>query len=71
MENKYIRVENNTIINEQCIKWVQKMGECLEICTKSNGCNNNNTHKICKNYVNSKSYDKLNKFFELEFENQD
>jgi len=41
------------------------MDECLEICTKSDGClvNNKDTHKLCKLY-NLDSYQKLNKFFE-------
>ena len=67
MENKrptYIRTDNNKIINEQHIRWVQKTGDCLEICIKMSGCNvqNNDTHKICK-LNNIDSYNKLNKFF--------
>ena len=67
MENKrptYIRTDNNKIINEQHIRWVQKTGDCLEVCIKMTGCNvqNNNTHKICK-LNNIDSYNKLNKFF--------
>lgn len=67
MENNqiYIKTDDNTIINEKCIIWIQKMGECLEVCTKSTGCQkqNGNTHKICK-FHNLDSYDKLNKHFE-------
>jgi hypothetical protein len=41
------------------------MGECLEVCTKSTGCNGKygDTHKICK-LNNLNSYNKLNKHFE-------
>ena len=65
MENNqtYIKTDNNKIINEKCIKWVQKMGECLDVCTKSNGCYVRDTHKICK-LNNVDSYNKLNKYFE-------
>jgi hypothetical protein len=67
MENKqtYIKTDNNKIINEKCIKWVQKMDECLEVCTKSIGCDvrSGDTHKICK-LNNLDSYNKLNKHFE-------
>lgn len=69
MENNqtYIKTDDNKIVNEKCIKWVQKMGECLEVCTKSVGCNVDakfgDTHKICKLY-NLDSYNKLNKHFE-------
>ena len=67
MENNkvsYIKTDDNKVINDKCIKWVKKMNDCLEICTKSNGCSgNNDTHKICK--INSlDSYKKLNRFFE-------
>ena len=61
---KYIKVDNNKIINEQAIKWVKKMDECLHICTKSSGCSIETTdiHKICK-LNNPDSYNKLNKHF--------
>ena len=43
----------------------KKMSECLEVCTKSIGCDidTGGTHKICK-LNNPDSYDKLNKHFE-------
>jgi hypothetical protein len=67
MENnqKYIKADNNKLINEKCIKWVQKIDECLEVCTLSTGCNiqNGSTHKICK-LNNFDSYNRLNKHFE-------
>ena len=55
---------DDKIINIKCIRWVKKMNECLEICTKYNGCYNNgeDTHKLCKS-VNPDSYKKLEKFF--------
>ena len=66
MESKqlYIKSDDNTIINEKCIKWVKKMSECMEVCIKTNGCSmQDNTHKICK--INSSdSYNKLNKYFD-------
>lgn len=62
--NIFLKVDNNRIINEATIRWVQKMNECLEVCTKQDGCITSvHTHKICK--VNSpESYHKLNKHFE-------
>lgn len=64
-ENTYIKVDNNKIINESCIRWIKKMDECLEICIKVHGCHGNliDTHKICK-INNYDSYTKLNKSFE-------
>ena len=68
MENNkisYIKADDNKIINEYSIKWVKKMSECLEVCTKSTGCDiqSSDTHKICK-INNFDSYNKLNKFFD-------
>jgi hypothetical protein len=65
MENIYLKTDDNKIINQKCIKWVQKMGDCLQVCVKSIGCNidHGGTHKICK-LNNLDSYNKLNKHFE-------
>ena len=61
----FIKTDNDTIINEKCIRWVKKMDQCLAVCSKPTGCNINtmaDTHKICK-ANNPESYEKLNKFF--------
>ncbi len=67
MENRevvYIKLNDNTMINENCIRWVIKMNECLQICTLSNGCMMKyHTDTICKK-DNLNSYNKLNKHFE-------
>jgi hypothetical protein len=67
MENdkvSYIKADDNKLINEKAILWITKIDECLEVCTKSTGCNikKNDTHRICK-LNNQDSYDKLNKLF--------
>ena len=59
----YIKTDESRIINENCIKWVKKIDECLEVCMKGNGCYIGDTHKICK-INNPKSYEKLIKYFE-------
>lgn len=60
----YLKTDDNRILNEAQIKWVKKMNECLEVCTRSDGCKLSfNTHTICKS--NSlDSYNKLIKHFE-------
>jgi hypothetical protein len=63
---KFIKTDDNTIVNENWIRWVKKWGDCLEVCSKANGCCisiPNNTHKICKQN-NLDSYMYLNKYFE-------
>jgi hypothetical protein len=63
-QNVYIKVDDNKAINEKCIKWIKKMGDCLEVCTKSNGCQmQKDTHTICK-FHTPNSYNKLNTLFE-------
>jgi len=43
-----------------CIRWVKKMDECLQICSKSNGCEGGkDTHKVCK-ISNQATYTPLN-----------
>ena len=61
-KNNYIRVDDNKVINEKCIKWIKKIDECLSVCTKSDGCYTKHTHTICK-INNLDSYNKLNKHF--------
>jgi hypothetical protein len=58
----YVKMDDNKVINEKCIKWIKKMDECLLVCTKSNGCYHKDTHRVCK-INNEDSYDKLNKHF--------
>ena len=66
MDNKptiYIKADDNQVINEKYIRWVKKMGDCLEVCTKSDGCvARRSTHSICKLY-SFEGYNKLNKLF--------
>jgi len=66
MENKttYIKTDDNKVLKEKYIRWVKKIGDCMEVCMKSNGCVlKGDTHTICKMY-NLDSYNKLNKLFE-------
>lgn len=66
MENKstYIKTDHNNVINEKYIRWIKKMGDCMEVCLKTNGCDvKRDTHTICKLY-SLDSYNKLNKHFE-------
>lgn len=63
-QSSYITTDEGRIINEKYIRWIAvKMNECLAVCVKANGCEFNNTHKICKKN-NPSSYNKLNKLFE-------
>jgi hypothetical protein len=67
MEKKpisYIKADNDMIINEKYIRWIKKINDCLEVCTKSSGCiSKYGTHQICK-FNNPNSYKKLIELFE-------
>ena len=64
IDNKnFIKADGNTMINIKYIRWVKKIDECLQICTKSNGCDKYSIHDLCK-YSNYDNYIKLNKLFE-------
>lgn len=68
MENtntiSYYKTDDNKIINEKAIVWIQKMGDCLEVCNKTTGCQiGYDTNKICK-FSTPDSYNKLNALFE-------
>jgi hypothetical protein len=63
-QNSFVKVDDHLIVNEKYIRWIKKINDCLEICTKMDGCiAGGNTHKICK-LNNIDSYNKVNKLFE-------
>jgi len=71
MENSktaYLKTDDNKFINENCIRWVRKMDDCLEVCIKTSGCiPTKDTHKICK-INNPGSYNKLNEHLNENFQ---
>jgi hypothetical protein len=62
-ETIFFKTDNDKVISERHIRWVKKMGACLAVCVKSNGCEDTATHKICE-WNNPTSYKILNKHFE-------
>jgi hypothetical protein len=65
MENRdYIQTDNNVYLNTKYIRWIKKMNECVEICSRFDGCVHGfSTHSVCKKY-SSESYKKLNEMIE-------
>ena len=62
--NSYIKADNNIVINEKYIRWIKKIDECLEVCTKQSGCvPGQETQRICKINMPD-SYHKLNVSFD-------
>lgn len=61
----FIKTDDNRVINEVYIRWIQKMGECMEVCSKMDGCSleNGATHRVCKTH-NLTSYNRLNSHFQ-------
>ena len=63
-KNSYIKTDNNIVVNEKYIRWIRKIDECLDLCTKQEGCEpGKDTQKICKSNTPD-SYNKLNMLFE-------
>ena len=62
-ETIYFKTDEDKVISERHIRWVKKMGTCLAVCQKMNGCGETDTHKICE-WNNPISYKVLNKLFE-------
>jgi hypothetical protein len=61
----YFKTDENTFLNEHCIRWVKKMNDCLEVCIKPSGCYpTKDTHKICKAH-NPDNYNKLSAHLNL------
>jgi len=60
----FIKTDDNRVINEKYIRWVHKINDYLQVCTKENGCHidTNETHKISK-LKSLDSYNKLNRLF--------
>lgn len=59
----FIQTDNQFIVNEQCIRWIKKVHDCMQICAKPGGCVSSfDTLRVCK--MNSPdSYDRLNNYF--------
>ena len=63
-KENYIKTDDNKVVNENCIRWVKKMNECMEVCTKPDGCILQiSTQRVCKSN-SPESYNKLNELFE-------
>jgi len=62
----YIKADDDVIINEKQIRWIKKINDCMEICSKQSGCSLNTggreTHKVCK-INNLESFLRLDKKF--------
>ena len=60
----YIKMDNNVVINEKCIRWIKKIDECLEVCTNPTRCSKigGDIQSICKQ-TDAESYEKLNRHF--------
>ena len=70
MNQEFIKTDNNVIVNENTIRWVKKINDCMEICSKLNGCfyhdslsNTVELFRVCKS-ITPKSYEKLNRHFQ-------
>jgi hypothetical protein len=63
-QSKWYKTDDNRIIQERHIRWVKKMDETLELCTKYNGCQVSVDTIIITKSKNPESYNRLSKLFE-------
>jgi hypothetical protein len=60
----YVKTDDNKVLNVKAITWIRKMSDCLDVCTRTIGCQlEKDTHKICK-FHTPDSYNKLNALFD-------
>jgi hypothetical protein len=58
-DNVFIKSDDNKFVNVKYIRWVKKMNDCFEVCSKSNGCViKDQTHQVCR-LNNPDSYKKI------------
>jgi hypothetical protein len=63
IKNDFILCDGDRVVNTKYIRWIQRLNETMEICTKSTGCAmGKNTIKISK-LLYPQSYSKLNVMF--------
>jgi hypothetical protein len=55
---EYIKTEENKYVNLKFIRWIHQTNECYKICSKTDGCSSNQTHRVCK-FDNPTSYNKI------------
>lgn len=61
--SKFILCDGDRLINTNHIRWIQRMYETMEICTKHTGCTlGKDTIKVSK-LLNPQSYSRLNVMF--------
>jgi len=64
---KLMKIDSETWINPEKIRWIKERDACYYICTKSKGCVTNgfmhNTHSVCKS-SNSVEFDAVRQFIE-------
>jgi hypothetical protein len=66
----FIKMDNNIAVNKMYIRWIRKVNDCIEVCSKQTGCdmtkqniiNSTDTLKICR-VNNPENFDKLNQIF--------
>lgn len=59
----YLKVDGNKVVNENHIRWVERLHDCMYICMKSN-----DVQSVCKGN-NTETFDLLNNKFETKPKN--
>jgi hypothetical protein len=65
LRDRFVKADNEKVINLTFVRWIKKVDECFYMCSRMDGCRDQDTHKVCKTN-NSISHDKLAKLFQEE-----
>lgn len=64
-KDTYIKTDENVVVNEKYIRWIKKVDECMEICSRFNGCSletSKHNLRVCK-LNNPDSYKRMEQLF--------
>lgn len=60
--DRFVKVDEETVINTEYIRWIKTSGKCFKVCNKMDGCTKKDTHIVCKT-DNPEFYEELSKLF--------
>jgi hypothetical protein len=63
-KDNFLKIDNDTVINTNFIRWMQQVEGCIEVCTIMTGCNgrSKSPHTVCKKSA-PEAFEKLSSYF--------
>jgi len=61
--SRFLLTDNDLVVNEDHIVWIQRIHDCMHVCVKTDGCvAKKSTHKVCKD-IQTTSFARLEPLF--------